>query len=107
MTSPAAGESDSPVIEGNLRMAFGRLLPDAEVVAGAIEVGTLPPDEVTGALIGDNWLHFHGELASPLGRAIQARMRRAFYPDTDEWRATCYPRALEIMGQALAGLAAA
>jgi hypothetical protein len=107
VTSPAAGESDSPVIEGNLRMAFARLLPDAEVVAAAIEVGTQSPDEVTGALIGDNWLHLHGDPASPVGRAIQARIRRAFYPDTDEWRAACFPRAMEIMDQAVAGLAAA
>ena len=51
VTSPAAGESQSPVIEGNLRMAFVRLLPEALVVAAAIEVGTVPPDEVNMALI--------------------------------------------------------
>jgi hypothetical protein len=105
VTSPAAGESESPVIEGNLRMGFVRLLPEATVVALAIEVGTLAPDEVNMALIADNWLHIHGDPASDQGRAIKQRVRDAFYPDTDTWRDTCYPRAIEIQLQALAGLA--
>lgn len=107
VTSPAAGESRSPVIEGNLRMAFVRLLPEATVVASAIEVGTLPADDVNMALIADNWLHIHGDPHSDQGRAIKQRVRDAFYPDTDVWRDACYPRAVEIQLQALAGLAAA
>lgn len=106
VTSPAAGESDSPVIAGNLRMAFVRLLPEAEVVAAAIEVGTLPADEVNMALIADNWLHIHGDPLSEQGRAIKQRLRDAFYCDRDDWRDACYPRAVEIQQQALAGLAA-
>lgn len=107
VTSPAAGESDSPVIEGNLRMAFVRLLPEAVVVASAIEVGTLPADEVNMALIADNWLHIHGDVQSEAGRAIKQRIRDAFYCDRDDWRDKCYPRAVEIQKQALAGLATA
>ncbi|HEX2890692.1 M14 family metallopeptidase [Vineibacter terrae] len=106
VTSPAAGESESPVIEGNLRMAFVRLLPEAVVVASAIEVGTLPADEVNMALIADNWLHIHGDPQSEQGRAIKQRVRDAFYCDRDDWRDACYPRAIEIQKQALAGLAA-
>lgn len=107
VTSPAAGESQSPVIEGNLRMAFVRLLPEALVVAAAIEVGTVPPDEVNMALIADNWLHIHGDPQSEPGRAIKKRIRDAFYQDADGWRDACYPRAVELQRQALAGLAAA
>ncbi|HJQ58322.1 MAG TPA: M14 family metallopeptidase [Vineibacter sp.] len=106
VTSPASGESASPVIEGNLRMAFVRLLPEALVVASAIEVGTVPGDEVNMALIADNWLHIHGDPHSEQGRAIKRRVRDAFYCDTDAWRDACYPRAIEIQRQALAGLAA-
>jgi hypothetical protein len=107
VTSPAAGESASPVIEGNLRMAFMRLLPEATVVASAIEVGTLPADEVNMALVADNWLHIHGDPRSAQGRAIKRRIRDAFYCDNESWRDACYPRAVEIQQQALAGLAAA
>lgn len=107
VTSPEAGESASPVIEGNLRMAFARLLPEAMVVAAAIEVGTLPGAEVNMALIADNWLHNHGDLKSEQARAIKRRVRDAFYCDTDAWRDACYPRTVEIQLQALAGLAVA
>lgn len=106
VTSPALGQSDSPVIAGNLRMGFVGFCPQAIVVASAIEVGTYSPAEVELAIIADNWVHLKGDLESATGRAIKAAMRRAFYPDTDEWRALCYPRAVEIQRQALAGLAA-
>lgn len=105
VTSPELGQSDSPVIEGNLRMGMVRFCPQATVIASAIEVGTYGPDEVEMAVIADNWLHQSGDPGSPRGLAIKARLRRAFYPDTDEWRAMCFPRALEIQSQALDGLA--
>jgi hypothetical protein len=105
VTSPELGQSDSPVIEGNLRMGMVRFCPQATVIASAIEVGTYGPAEVEMAVIADNWLHNGGDPGSPQGQAIKARLRRAFYPDTDEWRATCFPRAMEIQSQALDGLA--
>ncbi|QQS11381.1 MAG: M14 family metallopeptidase [Rhodospirillales bacterium] len=105
VTSPEAGESESPVIEGNLRMAFTRWLPEATVVAAAIEVGTLPAAEVQTALLADNWLHTHGDPDTEAGRRIQRQLRDAFYPDRDNWRDRCYPRAQQIQRAALAGLA--
>ena len=104
VTSPELGQSDSPVIEGNLRMGVVRFCPKATVVASAIEVGTYGPAEVEMAVIADNWLHQHGDAGSDQGQAIKARLRRAFYPDTDDWRATCFARAMEIQTQALDGL---
>ncbi len=106
VTSPVSGESDSPPIEGNLRMAFVDLLPAAEVTSIAIEMGTLPADQVLRALIADNWLHLRGDPASPEGREIKARLREAFFPDRPDWNRPAYDRALEVMDQALAGLAA-
>lgn len=106
VTSPAAGQSDSPVIEGNLRMSFARLCPTARSVAIAIEVGTEDWRDVELSLIGDNWLHLHGDVRGREAARVKAAIRRAFYPDTDAWRAQCYPRAVEIQQQALAGLAA-
>lgn len=106
VTSPQSGESDSPVIEGNLRMAFPLMLPEASVVASAVEVGTVSPTEVNAALFADNWLHLHGDPRSAQGEAIRRQVRDAFYPDSAEWRDLCYPRAVEIERAALAGLAA-
>jgi len=57
------------------------------------------------SVIADNWLHLRGDVFSPLGQAIKAQIRAAFYPDNDDWRNLCYPRAVEIQRQALAGLA--
>lgn len=107
VTSPAMGQSDSPVIEGNLRMGIARFCGQAVVVASAIEVGTLSSEEVRLSVIADNWLHLHGDVFSSQGKQIKAQIRAAFYPDNDEWRGLCYPRAVEIQQQALAGLAAA
>ncbi|HEX6958060.1 MAG TPA: M14 family metallopeptidase [Ferrovibrio sp.] len=106
VTSPAMGQSDSPIIEGNLRMGIARFCAPATVVASAIEVGTLSSDEVRLSVIADNWLHLRGDVFSPLGQQIKRQIRAAFYPDSDEWRSLCYPRAVEIQRQALAGLAA-
>ncbi len=106
VTSPQSGESESPVIEGNLRMAFPQILPEAMVIASAIEVGTQSATEVNAALFADNWLHLHGEPRSAQGDAIRKQVRDAFYPDSADWRDLCYPRAVEIQRAALAGLAA-
>ena len=106
VTSPALGQSDSPIIEGNLRMGIARFCAQATTVAVNIEVGTLSSEEVRLSVIADNWLHLRGDVFSPLGRQIKAQIRAAFYPDNDEWRGLCYPRAVEIQQQALAGLAA-
>ncbi|MBX3499221.1 MAG: M14 family metallopeptidase [Alphaproteobacteria bacterium] len=105
VTSPQSGESQSPVIEGNLRMAFPQILPEATVVASAIEVGTLSATEVNAALFADNWLHLHGDPRSKQGEEIRRQVRDAFYPDSADWRDLCYPRAVEIQRAALAGLA--
>ena len=105
VTSPAMGQSASPIIEGNLRMGIARFCSKATVVASAIEVGTLGSEEVRLSIIADNWLHLRGDVFSPVGRQIKAQIRAAFYPDNDEWRGLCYPRAVEIQKLALAGLA--
>jgi hypothetical protein len=107
VTSPALGQSDSPIIEGNLRMGIARFCAQATTVAINIEVGTLSSEEVRLSVIADNWLHLRGDVFSPLGRQIKAQIRAAFYPDSDDWRGLCYPRAVEIQQQALAGLSAA
>lgn len=110
VTSPALGESDSPVIDGNVRMGLARLCSEMTsgcvVVSIAIEVGTYPMEEMLRAIIADNWLHLRGGgLETAVGRSIKREMSRMFFPDSEEWRARCYPRAQEILGQALSGLA--
>lgn len=106
VTSPAMGQSDSPIIEGNLRMGLVRFCEPATTVAINIEVGTISSQDVRLSVIADNWLHLRGDVFSPLGQQIKKQIRAAFYPESDAWRQLCYPRAVEIQSQALAGLAA-
>lgn len=107
VTSPAAGESGSPVIDGNLRMAFVGWLPEAEVTSVAIEYGTYPEDKVFNALVADNWLHLHGDMTTRKGRAIKADIREMFYPDADDWRDAVLERAAQVQARAIEGLTTA
>ena len=104
VTSPDAGASVSPPIDGNLRQAFVRWLPRTEVTAVAIEFGTWPENRVFPALVAENWLTRKGDRASMKGRAIAAELRDAFYPDDDEWRRAVLARAAEVQAMALSGL---
>src|SRR3546814_4022311 len=82
-----------------LRMGIARFCPQAVTVACAIEVGTIPSPEVRLSVIADNWLHLRGNVFSPQGQSIKAQIRAAFYPDSDDWRGQCYPRAVEIRSE--------
>lgn len=104
VTSPQSGESDSPPIAGNLRMAFAGLLPEAEVTSIAIEMGTRDMDQVLRSLIADNWLHVKGDVESETGKAIKAAIRDSFFPDEPEWKERAFNRSMEIMTQAVVGV---
>jgi hypothetical protein len=107
LTSPEAGNSSSAPLTGFIRKAVVEALPKAKVRALTIEYGTFAVPVVLGALIADNWLHLKGDLASPLGQRIKAEIRRAFYPDEDDWKEMVALRAHQIMRRAVRGIAAA
>jgi hypothetical protein len=107
LTSPEAGNSTSAPVVGMLSEGFERRLPGVALTAVALEYGTQPVQDVIQSLRADNWLHQHGDLASPQGKAIKRQIRDAFYQDKDDWKAKVLPRALEIIDRAVAGLARA
>jgi hypothetical protein len=94
-------------IGGTLSRSLVGALPQARVTAGGIEYGTLPVRDVLGSLRADNWLHAHGDPASPMGRDIKAKVREAFYPSIFEWKVMVTSRSNDVLRQALAGLARA
>jgi hypothetical protein len=106
VTAAQAGESESPPIDGNLRMVFTDICPQAALTSIAIEVGTLPMEQVFMAICADNWLHLRGDPDSARGRQIKQAIRRAFFPDEPAWTGPVYQRSLEIMQNAIAGLSA-
>ena len=105
ITSPSSGSSTSADISGDGLAAAPKLLGHAEVTGVALEFGTHTVMEVLLALRADAWLHAHGDLASPQGRAIKAQMRDAFYGDADDWKGMVAGQSLIAVRQALAGLA--
>ena len=104
VVSAAGGGADPAHLQGDSLSAAPGLLRGAEVTALALEVGTLPGDQVLGAVIADNWLHARGDVGSPQGRAIKARIRSAFYVDQDDWKGMVAGQSLLACRQAVAGL---
>jgi hypothetical protein len=106
ITSPADGSSTSAEIVGDGLGAAPGLVPRAEITGMALEVGTQTINEVLFALRADAWLHAHGDVASPQGQAIKAKVRAAFYGDADDWKGMVAGQSLLATRQAIAGLRA-
>lgn len=105
--SMTSGQSVSAKLAGDWLDAAPRLMPHARVTGIALEYGTVESAEVLEALRADNWLHAHGDPASPQGQAIKAQVRAAFYGDNDVWRGMVLGQSLIAARQSVAGLAAA
>jgi len=104
VASPHDGTSTSAPVVGDGLTAAVKLLPRAEVTGMALEFGTLPVEPVMQALRADAWLHTHGKLDSPQGRAIKAQLRAAFYGDAWDWKGMIVGQVLLACRQAIAGL---
>jgi predicted deacylase len=100
----AAGESTSPKLFGLIANALRDVMPLGDVSAITVEYGTYPVRAVLDAVCADNWLHAKGQLDSPKGRAIKARMREMFYPDDDDWRELVAVRAHQLIRRAILGV---
>ena len=104
----AVGERPQDIpyeIKGDLCGALERMLKGAVVVPTALEYGTFEVEQLLGLQIDDCWLTNHGDVNSEQGRKIRAALRQFFYPATAEWLAMIEPRALQVIGQAIAGIA--
>jgi len=60
--------------------------------------------ELLEAFRADNWLHRNGHLDSAEGRAITARLRQVFYPETDDWQGMVWERAIDVIRRPLRGV---
>ncbi len=101
VTSPEAGTSTSAKLSGLMEAALSDMLPKAEVTPIAVEYGTYPTAFVMESLMADNWLHLNGDLASPLARRIKADIRKAFYPDEDDWKELVLLKARQVFRRAV------
>ncbi|MDH6592375.1 hypothetical protein M2165_002264 [Variovorax sp. TBS-050B] len=104
VTSIYDGSSSSAPLRGLMWDTAYQECPAAEFTGIALEYGTLPVLDVLGALRADHWLHKHPEAPADLADGIRARMREAFYTDTDAWRGQIVSQARQAMFQAVNGL---
>ncbi|MBI1210998.1 MAG: DUF2817 domain-containing protein [Alphaproteobacteria bacterium] len=103
--STQSGESVSAHVLGSIDSGLIAGLPHAEVTAGGLEFGTYPTLEVFQALRADNWLHTLGDPRGPDARGIKAAIRKAFYPDLDDWKEMVWKRSEQVLSQAVEALA--
>lgn len=102
--STMEGGSVSSHLSGTIRLAFSRMLPDAELTAVGLEFGTLPPMEVFKAIRAENWLYQHGGADHPDAAKIKQQLMRAFYPDDELWKEKVWEQGRLVVEQALANL---
>jgi hypothetical protein len=99
------GSSVSTHLEASLKLAIPQMLPKTEVTPVSLEFGTSSPMEVFRAVRAENWLHHHAGPEHRRARELKARLLRAFYPDTEEWRTSVWNQGNEVIERALANLA--
>lgn len=102
--SSEAGESLSTPLTGTIDQAVALWTKGKALTFAALEVGTQPLRDVFDALRKDNWLHAHGRMDHRHARAIKAKIRAAFYPDTSEWKRKVWRSAETVVAQACAAL---
>ncbi len=106
VTSTDDGSSVSATLTGTNNVAIARAGGGASLTMATLEYGTSPLEDVLESLMGDCWLHNHGDPDSAPGRAVKAEIRRCFYPDADDWKDMVLERAMAVEEVMLTGLAA-
>ncbi|NQY41644.1 MAG: DUF2817 domain-containing protein [Henriciella sp.] len=104
VTDPEAGTSSSADLDGMVAHGIAETLTEAELTFITIEYGTYEVNEVLTALRADNWLYQKGRFDTALAAQIKRDIRRAFYPEKDEWKLSVWQRAKEVVAMALKGL---
>jgi len=106
LATPSEGQSLSAPLTGTIGSGLRRRLSETEtdVTSLTVEFGTYSVREVLMPLIADNWLHAKGDPDSELGRKIKAEIRKALYPDENNWKELVWIRGRQIMEQGIKGL---
>jgi hypothetical protein len=106
LETPSEGQATSAPLTGTIGSGLRRRLSgtETEVTSLTVEFGTYSVREVLMALIADNWLHAKGDPDSDLGRSIKAEIRKALYPDEDDWKELVWVRGRQIVRRGIRGL---
>jgi predicted deacylase len=104
VTDPHAGTSTSAPLVGEIANGIHESLKNAQMTFVALEFGTYDLETVLTALRGDNWLYKEDNMNSPQAQAIKIAIRKAFYPDTPDWKEAVWSRSQKVIDLALKGL---
>lgn len=101
-----AQAGDAALYSGLIGPAFTAALQPAVAVGVVLEFGTIDITQVMLAVQADNWLQHHGRRDSEAGRAIEQRMRDAFFVATDAWQQSVCTRGRDVLDAAMRGMTA-
>ena len=104
-TLPSGSVSDrsgsaSAHVTGTLKRGVSANLR-GQVTAVSLEFGTLPPKQVFKALRAEGWLHHHGGMNHPKAQSIKKCLLHAFYPNSNDWKASVWKQGRDVIEKAL------
>jgi hypothetical protein len=100
-------ESVSADVEGSIDALFNKIGKRDALTYVALEFGTVDVLDVLEALRGDNWFYQHGVASPEQAKEVAEEMRKAFYPNSEEWRQSVMHRSAQVLTKALSGLSVA
>lgn len=98
--APFEGQSESPEVSGPVAGIVYDECPDAAVGLIALEIGTVPFQEIIFHLRACQWLIRHPEAPAQQQREIRQNMRDAYYCDNDAWKGAVWGQARTSLVQA-------
>ena len=102
--STRIGDSVSAQVYGSLDSAIPNMFASAQTTTICVEYGTYSTLEVFQALRADNWLNTRAAPNHPDYAKIKAEIRKAFYPEHDDWKEKVWTRGKLVLSQALEGI---
>nr|WP_237179736.1 M14 family metallopeptidase [Paraburkholderia sacchari] len=104
LTSVATGTSSSIPLTGPIQASLAQECPHAVQTNVCLEFGTYPMGEVMLAMRAEHWLHRYGCADTAKRDAIKATLKRAFYPQREDWNLAIWVQGREVYLQSLNGL---
>jgi hypothetical protein len=96
----ASGSAQQGFVADSWKAVLGHKL-----VSGTLEFGCYELATTHQALREEHWHHVNGfAWDNPAMRQAKAKIRRAFYPDKDDWKEMVLFRSRQILRQAIRGL---
>ena len=104
VTNDQLGTSSGTAQQGFVEDGWKAILGN-KLVSGTLEFGCYDLAATNEALREEHWHHVNGfAWDDPATRNAKAKIRRAFYPDKDDWKEMVLFRSRQVLRQAIEGL---